>query len=126
MIEDVSVNVGADVAIEQPELPILDKPVRIFEIDQPGAHRLDLGSGQSDAELKFFQQEIVMRSDPIYSSIALAGGGGIAARILFRIGLGLVRSWTSHISFRLSHWRVGLGAGGDTFALVHSGVPRWD
>ena len=33
MIKDVSVNVGADVAIEKPELSIFDKPVRIFEID---------------------------------------------------------------------------------------------
>ena len=55
-----------------------------------GANRFHLGSGQNDAGLKFFQQEVVMRSDPINGGVSFAGGGRVAAGIFLRIRLGLV------------------------------------
>ena len=60
MIEDVAVLVRTDVSIQQPELPVLDQAVGIFEVSEPGTDRFDLGAGQNDAGLKFFQQEVVM------------------------------------------------------------------
>jgi len=57
---------------------------------------LDLSTTQGNACLKFFQQEVVMRGDPIDSSISLPGGGRIAARILLRIRFGRVRGLPGH------------------------------
>lgn len=57
---------------------------------------IGLGSGKNNPALKFFQQEVVMGSDPINGSVALTGGGGLAARGFLRAGLGLVRGLARH------------------------------
>ena len=60
VIKDVAVLIRADVAIQQPELAIFDQAVSIFEVASAGPDRFDLGPGQRNPRLKFFQQEVVM------------------------------------------------------------------
>jgi hypothetical protein len=96
VVVHVAVLVGADVGIEQPEFAIFDEAVRIFEVGEAAANGFGLGSGQHHATLKFFQQEVVMRSDPINSGIALAAGGGLAARRFLRSGLRLMCGLARH------------------------------
>jgi len=96
VIEDVAVVVGSDMGIQQPQLAILDQPVGVFEIGGSRANRLDLGTGQGDAGLKFFQQEIVVGSDPINSGVSLSGSSRIPARVLLRVRLGLVCGLAGH------------------------------
>ena len=60
VIEDVSVLIGADVAIQQPEFAVFDQAVGVLEVAAASPYRFDLGPGQSNPRLKFFQQEVVM------------------------------------------------------------------
>jgi hypothetical protein len=91
MVEDVAVIVGADVGIEEPEFAVLEEAVGVLEVGVAGTDGLDLGASEDDARLKFFKQEVVMRSDPIDGSVSFAGGGRVAAGILLRVGLCLMR-----------------------------------
>ena len=99
MIGIAAVLVGANVRVQKPDFPIFHEPVRILEIGPGTTDRFDFGASQGDAGLKFFQQEIVVRSDPVYSGISLTGGRGITARVLFRIWLGLLAGLPRHGSF---------------------------
>ena len=90
--------IGADVGIQKPDFPVFHQPVRVLEIGPATTDRFDLSAGQGNAGLKFFQQEIVVRSDPVYSGVALAGCCGITARILFRVGLSLMAGLARHDS----------------------------
>src|ERR1700687_982726 len=101
MIGVVAVLIGADMAVEEPEFTILDQPVGVFEIGFAGSNGLHLGSGENNSGLEFFEQEIVVTRVPVYSGILLSGGGGLAARILLPIGLGLVRSLLGHCEKKL-------------------------
>ena len=96
VVVHVTVLVGADVSIEQPEFAVLDQAVRVFEVGEAAADGFGLGPGKNYAALKFFQQEVVVGSDPINSGIALAAGGGLAARRFLQGGLGLVCGLAGH------------------------------
>jgi hypothetical protein len=61
-----------------------------------GADRFYFCSGQHDARLKFFEQEVVMRSDPIDSGVSLSSRGWVAAWTLLRVGFGLVCGLARH------------------------------
>src|SRR6266852_8751973 len=65
VVEDVAVLVGADVAVEQPEFAVFDEPIGIFKVSAASPDRFDLGSRQGNTRLKFFQQEVIVSSDPI-------------------------------------------------------------
>src|SRR5450759_275347 len=96
MIRVVAVVIGADVAVEEPEFAVFEQPVGVLEIGRAGTDGFHLGSGENDSGLEFFEQEIVVTRVPVYSGIPLSGGGGLAARILLPIGLGLVSSLLGH------------------------------
>jgi len=96
VIVNVAVLVRADVSIEQPEFAVLDQTIGILKVGESAANRFCLGSGKNNTALKFFQQEVVMGSDPINGSIALTGGGGVAAWGFFRAGFGLVCGLAGH------------------------------
>src|SRR5262249_37104537 len=96
VIEDVAVLVRTDVGVQEPEFAVFHNAVRVFEIGVPSPDRFDLGSGQNDTSLKFFQQEIVMGSDPIDGCIPLTRSGWVAARIFLRVGFGLVYGGPGH------------------------------
>ncbi len=98
VVVNVAVLVGADVGVEQPEFAVLDQTVGVFKVGKAAANRFGLGSGKNYSTLKFFQQEVVMRSDPINGSIALTGGGRLAARGFLGTGLGLVCGLARHDS----------------------------
>src|SRR5437763_5496763 len=102
MVVDIAVLVRPDVGIQEPYSVIFDQSVRIFEVGETSPHRFHLGSGENDARLKFFQQEVVMGSDPINSSVSVTRGSGIPARRFLRIGLSLVCGLARHGSFYLS------------------------
>src|SRR5579872_1373937 len=118
MIKDVSVLVRTDVSIEQPELPILDNPVCILQVHPSGANGFHFCPGQNDARLKFFQQEIVVGSDPIDGSIALSGGGRVAPGIFF---LG----WPSWANRLACHQRSD-SCSTKSSSCYHSSNPRQD
>jgi len=92
----VAVVIGADVAVEEPEFAILDQSVGVLEIGGAGADGLYLGSGENDASLEFFEQEIVVTRVPVYSGVFFAGSGRLAARVLLPIRLGLVGGLLGH------------------------------
>ena len=69
----------------------------------PGANRLHFRPGQNDSGLKFFQQEIVMRSDPVNSGIAFAGGRRVAAGIFLQVWLRLMCGLASHLLEKRYH-----------------------
>src|ERR1039458_4314721 len=96
MIGVVAVLIGADVAVEEPEFALLDQAVGVLEIGLAGANGLYFGSGENHSGLEFFEQEIVVTCVPVNGGILLPGGGGLAARILLPIGLGLVGSLLGH------------------------------
>ena len=96
MIKDVAMLVGSDMAVQEPELAIFNEPIGIFEVGASGPHGLDFGPGESHARFKFFQQEVVVRSDPIYSGIPLPGRSRIAAGIFLRVGPGWTGGGTRH------------------------------
>jgi hypothetical protein len=96
MVEDVPMLVRANVTVQQPEFPVFDKPIRIFQIGATRTHGLDLSSGQSDPGLEFFQQEVVVPSDPVYRGIALSRRGGIPAWRFFGVRSRLVCGLAGH------------------------------
>ena len=96
MIGRVAVVIGADVAVEEPEFAVFDKAVGVLEIGGAGADGLHFGSGENDAGLEFFEQEVVMTSVPVYRGVFFSGGGGLAAGIFLSIGLGLVGRLLGH------------------------------
>ena len=96
MIKDVAVLVGPDVCIQKPEFAVLEQAVGVLEIGAAGADGFDLGSGEDHPGFKFFQQEVVVGSDPIDGGVSLPGGGRIPARIFFRTGLGLMCGRARH------------------------------
>ena len=98
MIGIAAMLIGADVCVQKPDLPVFHQPVRVLEIGPAATDRFDLRAGQGNAGLKFFQQEIVVLSDPVHSGVALAGCCGITARILFRVGLSLMAGLARHDS----------------------------
>jgi len=96
MIRVAPVFIRTDMAVQQPQLPVLDEPVRVLQVRPATPDRLHLGPRQRHPSLKFFQQEVVMRSDPINGSIPLSARGGIPPRGFLRIRLGLMRGLTGH------------------------------
>src|SRR5947209_17376548 len=96
MVEDVSVLIRANVAVEQPEFAILDQAISVFQVGVAGTNRFHLGTAEYDAGLKFFQQEVVVGSDPINSGISLSGGSRVPPRILFRVRLGGMGGLAGH------------------------------
>src|SRR5208282_6009450 len=96
VIGRVAVVVGAHVAVEEPEFAVFDQAVGVLEIGRASADRFHLGAGEHDSGLEFFEQEIVVAGVPVYSGILFAGSGGLAARILLPIGLGLVSVLLGH------------------------------
>ena len=68
-----------------------------------GANGFHFRTGQYDAGFKFFEQEIVMRSDPIDSSVALPGGGRVAAWTFLRVWSGLVCGLARHSQEKRYH-----------------------
>jgi len=60
VVVDVSVLVGADVGVEQKDFVVFDQAVGVLEVGQAGADGFDLGAGEGNSGLKFFQQEVVM------------------------------------------------------------------
>ena len=95
---DIPMLIRPDVRVEQPKLPILDQSIRVLQVGQPPSDRLDLGPGQNHPAFKFFQQEVVMRSDPINGSIPLSARGGVTAGRFFGIGLRLVSGLAWHLN----------------------------
>ena len=96
MVVDVAVLVGADVGVEEPEFAVLNQAVGVFQVGEAAADGFGLSSGKNNPALKFFQQEVVMGSDPINGGIALSGGGGLALRGFLCAGLGLMRGLAGH------------------------------
>src|SRR5580704_14485254 len=121
VVVNVAVLVGSDVGIEEPKFSVFDESVGIFEVGQAAADRFGLSSGKNHATLKFFQQEVVMRSDPINGSIALAGGCRFAFWRFLRAGLSLMRGLAGHGRFHLNsglrHRAIQPGAGSKTSGL---------
>src|SRR5450759_1591734 len=120
MIRVVAVVIGADMAVEEPEFAVFDQPVGVLEIGLAGSNRLHLGAGENDSGLEFFEQEIVVTRVPVYSGILLPGSGGLAARILLPIGLGLVGSLLGHGTEK----KVSQGAGGRSQGKIGSSHHR--
>src|SRR5579863_4197341 len=96
VVEDVAVLIRPDVAVQQPELAVFYQPVSVFEVRAASPDRFNLSTGKCNPSLKFFQQEVVMRSDPIYRGITLPRCGGIAAGIFLRIRPGWLRRLAWH------------------------------
>src|SRR5262249_5567470 len=90
VVEDVAVIVGTDVSIQKPELAVLDQTVGILEVGLASPDGFHLRPSQNDAGLKFFEQEVVMRRDPINGGVSLPGGSRIPTRIFLWIRLGLM------------------------------------
>jgi hypothetical protein len=84
------------VGVEEPEFAVLDQAVGIFEVGEASADGFGLGSGQNYAAFKFFQQEVVMRSDPINGGVSVAGGCRFASRGFLFAGLGFVGGLARH------------------------------
>src|SRR5262249_33980249 len=105
MVKDVSMYIGTDVRIQQPSLPILDKPIRIFEIGLTGTYRLTLCPAQGNPRFILLEQEVIVSGRAIYSRIAFAGSDGIPLYIpgFFRANwiwrpvchIDLTRVWTN-------------------------------
>src|ERR1700739_3309867 len=98
MIRVTAALVGADVAVEEPKPHVFDDAVGILHVGATTTNGLDFGSGQSHPGFKFFQQEVVMGSDPIDGGVTLATGCGITARAFLCVGFGLVRGLAGHNS----------------------------
>src|SRR5437868_4252687 len=96
VVENVAVLVGANVAVQEPKFAVLNQSVGILEVRTSGPDRLHFSTCQHHTSLKFFQQEIVMSSDPINSGISLPGRRRVATGILLRTGSGLMRLLSCH------------------------------
>ena len=57
MIGVIAMVVGADVAVEEPEFAVFDQAVGVLKIGLARADGFDLGSGERDSGLEFFQQK---------------------------------------------------------------------
>jgi len=60
MIMNVSMLIGADVGVQQPDGVVFDQSIGVFKVSQAPADRLYFGTCQNHPRLKFFQQEVVM------------------------------------------------------------------
>src|SRR5262245_33840105 len=105
MVKDVSMYIGTDVRIQEPGLPILDKPIRIFEIGLTRTYRLNLCSAQGNSRFILLAQEVIVSSRAIHGGIAFAGSDRVPLYIpwFFRANLiwrpachiDLTRVWTN-------------------------------
>ena len=96
MVRVTAVLVGADVAVQEPELSVLDQAIGVLEIGLAGADGFDLGAGENDSDLEFIEQEIVVPRVPVNGGISLSGGSGLPAGIFLAIRLRLMGSLLRH------------------------------
>src|SRR5437660_12874613 len=90
VVEDVAMLVRPDVAVKQPEFAIFDQAIGIFQVGPASAYRVYLRCSEGHPRLKFFQHEVVVRSNPVYSCMTLTSGSRVQPRIFLRIRLGLM------------------------------------
>lgn len=60
MVRIAAVLVLIDVGVDKPKFAVLDQRVGVAEVDMGGTDRLDLGTGQNDTGLEFFEEEVVV------------------------------------------------------------------
>src|SRR5690242_20955771 len=55
VVEDVAVIVRSDVAVQQPQLAILEQAISVLEVSPAGADRFHFSSGQGDSGFELLQ-----------------------------------------------------------------------